>query len=206
MRQVRESGLSDQCLCQLVDAARRHPDLRPVARPQNGVTGIARAFHGPRPCPVGNYRPCLRLHVQFKTDEFLISSVAEHQGHKRHVEHTLFPCHTHRLTYLRQCRQRLVADLLIAAHLVGTHIDKLGILDAHGIDRVGIAGPQRLLPGIYRQHTVDPDLPGSQVHEPLSLSTQAEGQESTNGHQSQGASHVQHQTFNTITFSALALL
>ena len=88
---------------------------------------------------------------QLKAHQLLVSAMAKHQWHKRHIEHTLFSNHAYRLMDGGHRGQRFTGDGMITADILCRHIDKLRILDADGIGRIGIVHAQRLLPTEHGQ-------------------------------------------------------
>ena len=120
LRGVREACLLDQGVRQLIESRLGDADLRPRSCLQDAVVGIALSVRagGTRP---GN---ACGGHIQLERHQFLVSPVAEHQGYQRHLEHALLPHHAHPLPHLGQGRQRLAADLLVAADVFCRHIYK----------------------------------------------------------------------------------
>ena len=172
---IREASLLHQRLRQLVVAALRHTDLHPRPFFQNGVRRIthAVAFATSRsPNAFGT-----SLHLQHKAHELLIPPVAIDQRHELHVEHTLLTHHAHRLLHHRHRRQGLTAELLITLDISFAHIDKLRIVDPHGIDRVSIARSQLLLVGEDGQRLTNPDLLRCQIIERLGRDTKTSCEE-----------------------------
>ena len=118
----------------MIDAALRNADLRPRTLTQHRVLCIALTFA----CPPQRSTDGLRLYIQFKTHQFLIFPVAEHQRHKRHFEHPLLARYANVLHDFRQFSQRRATDLLIARYLGLCHLLKLRVFDADSIGGIGI--------------------------------------------------------------------
>ena len=144
LRGVRETTSLDELIGELVETRSWHTDLRPGTFTKHGMFCIARRFtFGSCSCLQNR----LRLHIEHETHQFLISAVSIHQRHERHIEQSLFAGHTDMLRHCGQRGQRLTTDLFITTDIRFTHIDKLRIGDADGIDRISITRTQRFLPG-----------------------------------------------------------
>ena len=138
----------DQGVRQLIEARRGHADLRPCAFPEHGVVGIASTV---RYCVGTGLCHRRGRHVQLEGHQLLVLPVAIHQRYQRHLEHTLPAHHAHRLRYLGQRWQRLLAELPQTGHILFRHVDEQRIVDAHMPDGVGVVATQLLLVRVHWQ-------------------------------------------------------
>ena len=132
--QTAETGTAHQLLSKLIDTCLWYADLRPTARGENRVGDIQPSLS---PSRTGEGGDGGGLQAQFKTHQLLILAITEHQGNKGYAESALAAAHTDILLHLGQDRQRLTADGFIPPDFILAHVNKLGIVDADSIDRVG---------------------------------------------------------------------
>ena len=168
LAQAAEAGSLHQGFRQLVDSRLRHTDLRPLARGQQRVFGIATflfavgAGHGMPPPGCCCFRS---LHIEHETHQFLHFLIAANQWREADAEHTALAVDGHHGSHLRQFRQFVGGDGFVSGNVGLIHVHELRILNADGVHRVGIVVAHRQHIAEIGEQRVDLHLLGREVEE-----------------------------------------